>query len=227
MQTKRSKVLPLWQKSPVQNVWLSSEYGYCIYSITNFKGITIHIFLKFYKFYRIAFHFPVYSFLFLSSLRLMVFSSLYTFMMDFKKALKLRTLELLETKTYYLKSNERWFRNTLSSALGKMTLYDNTGTRRFLLKHSITVHHNRLGLELWTKRWITVSSSKLQNEQTEVLCLRYKKSSPLRYRVLCNILYWKYLHVESIVVIVDEYKYASAAKPNLEIYSQSTFARLM
>ena len=35
---------------------------------------------------------------------------------------------------------------------------------------SITVHHNCLFSEQWTKRWMTVSSSKLQNKQSEV-CL--------------------------------------------------------
>ena len=53
---------------------------------------------------------------------------------------------------------------------------DNGGIWRFILKYSITVHHNRLVLEQWTKRWMTVSSSKLQNEQSEVLCLRNKKT---------------------------------------------------
>ena len=35
-----------------------------------------------------------------------------------------------------------------------------------------TVLHYCLVLEQWTKRWMPVSSSKLQNEQSEVLCLR-------------------------------------------------------
>ena len=52
---------------------------------------------------------------------------------------------------------------------------DNGGKWRFHLKHSITVHHNLLVLEQWTKTWITVSPSKLQNEQSEVLCLPNKK----------------------------------------------------
>ena len=59
----------------------------------------------------------------------------------------------------------------------KITLCgDNRGIGRFFLKYSITVHHNRLVLEQWTKRWMSLSSSKLQNEQSEVLCLWNKKA---------------------------------------------------
>ena len=81
----------------------------------------------------------------------------------------------------YLKSNKRWFsiKNILSSASGKPKMAlcsDNRGIWRFILKYSITVHQNRLVLEQWTKRWMTISSSKLQNEQIEVFCLRNKKS---------------------------------------------------
>ena len=68
---------------------------------------------------------------------------------------------------------------------------DNRGILKFLLKYSIIVLYNRLVLEQWTKRWMTVSSSKLQKEQGEVLSLWNKKSFWLRYRVLCKILYWK------------------------------------
>ena len=78
---------------------------------------------------------------------------------------------------------------------------DNGGIWRFILKHSISVHPNGLILEKWTKSWMTVSSSKLQNQQSEVLCLRNKKSFLLRYRVLCKHLYWKHRNLESIVVI--------------------------
>ena len=77
----------------------------------------------------------------------------------------------------------------------------NGGIWRFILKNSITVHHNHLVLEQWTKRWMTVSSSKLQNEQSGVSCLQNKKSFWLRYRVLCKILHWKHRNLESIVVI--------------------------
>ena len=45
---------------------------------------------------------------------------------------------------------------------------DNGGIWRFMLKYSITLHHNRLVLQQWSKRWMTVSSSKLQNQQSEV-----------------------------------------------------------
>ena len=65
---------------------------------------------------------------------------------------------------------------------------DNEGILRFLLKYSIAVHHNRLVLEQWIKRWITVSSSKFQNQQSDVLCLQNKKAFKLWYRVLCKIL---------------------------------------
>ena len=83
-----------------------------------------------------------------------------------------------------MKSNKRWFsiKNTLSSASTKPKMAlcgDNGGIWRFILKYSITVHHNHLVLEQWTKRWMTVSSSKLQNEQSEVLSLRNKKSFSL------------------------------------------------
>ena len=105
-----------------------------------------------------------------------------------------------------MKSNKRWFniKNTLSSTSKKpkMTLCgDNGGISRFILKYSITIHHNRLVLQQWTKRWMTVSSSKLQNEQTGALCLRNKKNFWLRYRVLCKFLYWKHRNLESVVVI--------------------------
>ena len=80
-----------------------------------------------------------------------------------------------------MKSNKRLFstRNTLPSASRKPKMAlcgDNGGIWRFIFKYSITVHHNRLVLEQWTKRWMTVSSSKLQNEQSEVLCLWNKKA---------------------------------------------------
>ena len=79
-----------------------------------------------------------------------------------------------------MKSNKRWFniKNTLSSASSKPKMAvcgDKGGIWRFILKYSITVHHNRLVLEQWTKRWMTVSSSKLQNEQSGVLCLLNEK----------------------------------------------------
>ena len=45
---------------------------------------------------------------------------------------------------------------------------------RFFLKYSVTLHHNALVLEEWTKKWMAISSSKLQNEQRKVLCLRNK-----------------------------------------------------
>ena len=62
--TKRSKVFTIIGKSPILNVWWSSEYDYSIYNTTDFKGITPHILLKFYKFCRIVFHFSVNRFLF-------------------------------------------------------------------------------------------------------------------------------------------------------------------
>ena len=108
-----------------------------------------------------------------------------------------------------MKNNKRWFRmkNTLSSASRKpkmvysvviMKKYKDLST---LFKYSINVHHNRLVLEQWTKRWMTVSSSKLQNQESIVLCLPNKKSFWLRYRVLYKPLYWKHCYLESIVVI--------------------------
>ena len=79
-----------------------------------------------------------------------------------------------------MKSNKRWFniKNTLQSASRKPKMAlsgDNGGIWRFILKYSITAHHNHLVLEQWTKRWMTVSSSKLQNEQSGVLCLLNEK----------------------------------------------------
>ena len=79
-----------------------------------------------------------------------------------------------------MKSNKIWFsiKNTLSSASRKPEMAlcgDNGGIRRFILKYSITVHHNCLVLEQWTKKWMSVSSTKLQNQQGEVLYLRNKK----------------------------------------------------
>ena len=51
---------------------------------------------------------------------------------------------------------------------------DNRGIWKFFLKYSITEHHNHLVLEQWTKRLMAASSSKLQIEEIEVLCLRNK-----------------------------------------------------
>ena len=67
-------------KSPILNMWLSSEYGYYIYSITVIKGMTLHVFLKFRKFCWFFFHFFVKIFLYFSSLWFwhhFPFSSLY------------------------------------------------------------------------------------------------------------------------------------------------------
>ena len=105
-----------------------------------------------------------------------------------------------------MKSNKRWFsiKNTLSSASTKPKMElcgDNGGIWRFILKYSATAHHNRLVLEQWTKRWMTILSSKLQNEQSEVLCFWNKKSIWLTCRVLGKYLYWKHHNLESIVVI--------------------------
>ena len=56
------------------------------------------IFLMFHKFCRIVFHFSIDSFLFLSSLWLKVCSSPYTFIIDFIRASKEITFELLRCK---------------------------------------------------------------------------------------------------------------------------------
>ena len=50
----------------------SSDYGYSIYNITEFKEMTPRIFLKFYRFCRIVFHFSVNSFFFPSSSSVML-----------------------------------------------------------------------------------------------------------------------------------------------------------
>ena len=78
---------------------------------------------------------------------------------------------------------------------------DNRGPWRFFFKvlNYCTSYH--LVLEQWTKKWMNVSSSKLQNKQSEVLSLQNKKGFWLWYRVLCKILYWKHHNLESIVVI--------------------------
>ena len=68
--------------------------------------------------------------------------------------------------------------STLSSlsSKSKMALCGNNRRMwRFLLKYLITVQHTRLYLEQRPKRWTTVSPSKLQNEQSEILCLQNKK----------------------------------------------------
>ena len=54
---------------------------------------------------------------------------------------------------------------------------DEKGIWRFLLMYAIAVHYNGLVLERWTKKWMTVSSSKLQNVQSKVLCLQNKKKA--------------------------------------------------
>ena len=97
------------------------------------------IFLMFHKFCRIVFHFSIHSFLFLSSLWLKVCSSPYTFIIDFIRASKEITFELLRCK------------------------------------HVIWKVIENLVLEERTRTLMTASSSKLQNEQSEVLCLQNKK----------------------------------------------------
>ena len=97
------------------------------------------IFLMFHKFCRIVFHFSIHSFLFLSSLWLKVCSSPYTFIIDFIRASKEITFELLRCK------------------------------------HVIWKVIEDLVLEQRTRTLMTASSSKLQNEQSEVFCLQNKK----------------------------------------------------
>ena len=72
-------------------------------------------------------------------------------------------------------------------------------------KYWVTVHHNLLALEQWTKILMTASSSKSQNEQREVLCLQNKK------------VFWK---VQGIYYVK---KYVSTAKSNLETLSKYFF----
>ena len=50
MQTKHSKVFTILVKNIILNVWLSFEYDYIIYRISDFKDLTPHVLLKFYKF---------------------------------------------------------------------------------------------------------------------------------------------------------------------------------
>ena len=94
--------------------------------------------------------------------------------MDFKRASKERTLSFLRHKHYIWKvvKDDLISKNNLSSASRKPKMAPcghNGGIWRFILKYSIIVHHNRLVLEQWTKRWMTVSPSKLQKEQSGAL----------------------------------------------------------
>ena len=50
MQTKRSKVFTTLAKSPILNVSPSSEYGYSVYSVTDFMGMKTRVRLNFHKF---------------------------------------------------------------------------------------------------------------------------------------------------------------------------------
>ena len=68
------------------------------------------------------------------------------------------------------------------------------GIWRSLSKVSVTIHPNRLVLEQWTKRWITISSSKL----LKYYVCEIKKAF---YYSTCKILCWKNRNLESIVVI--------------------------
>ena len=123
-----------------------------------------HIFLKFYKFCRILFHFFVNSFLFVSSLWLKIFSSykLSNFLRDKHNIWKVIKDDLVSKILYH-------------QLEGGQDCGDNEGIRRFILKYSITAHHNRLVLKQWAKRWMTHLAFKLPNEQSKLLCSRYKK----------------------------------------------------
>ena len=153
---------------------LSSDYGCSICNINKLKGLVHQIFLKFYIFRTIVFHFFINSFL-----KIIKINNKLSWWIS----RELQKKELLSfLRQTCLKSNKTWFsiKNTLSLASRKpkkALCGDNEGIWRSVLKYLITVQHNRLVLEQWTKRWMTVSSSKLQNEQSEVLCLRNKKSN--------------------------------------------------
>ena len=72
--------------------------------------------------------------------------------MDFKRASKERTFELLET---WRNKHNIW--KVIKDGKPKMApCGDNGGIWRFILKHSISVHTNPLILEKWTKSWMTV-----------------------------------------------------------------------
>ena len=109
--------------------------------------MTPQIVLKFYRFCRNVFHFPVNSFLFLSSLWLKTFSRLQTFMMDFKRLQKKELLTFLRHKHNIWKVIKDYLvsKNILSSASRKPKMAlcgDNGGIWRFILNYSITAHHS-------------------------------------------------------------------------------------
>ena len=85
------------------------------------------------------------------------------------------------------------------------------------LKCSSMAHHNRLVSEQWTKIWVTVSSSKLQKEHSEML----------RYRVLCITLYWKHRNLR--VYCGNTWKSISMAPLPSQIlkHSRNIFVRLL
>ena len=82
---------------------------------------------------------------------------------------------------------------------------------------SCMAHHNRLVSEQWTKIWVTVSSSKLQKEHSEVL----------RYRVLCITLYWKHRNLR--VYCGNTWKSISMVPLPSQIlkHSRNIFVRLL
>ena len=75
---------------------------------------------------------------------------------------------------------------------------DNEGITRLSLKKYLILFQNRIV----AKRWIAVSSSILQKEQYLVSVLPNINSFWFKYNILCNILYWKHLNLESIVTIL-------------------------
>ena len=71
---------------------------------------------------------------------------------------------------------------------------------------------------------MTTSSSKLQSKQSEVLCLQNKNAFRKVQGIISNFIH-KTLKLRRIYCWdnVEEYKYVSTAKSNLETYSRNTF----
>ena len=79
---------------------------------------------------------------------------------------------------------------------------DNEGITRLSLKKYLILFQNRIVSLQVAKRWIAVSSSILQKEQYLVYFLPNINSFWFKNNILCNILYWKHLNLESIVTIL-------------------------
>ena len=144
---KHSKVFTIIEKRPILNMWLNSEFDCSIDNRTDIKERAPHRFLKFYKFYRIVFHFffEIVFFSFRDSdLRFFPAYMLFWWM-----SRGLQSKELLN----FLRHKHNIWKVIKYDLVLKMLYHqpyhimalcrDNGGMWRFLLSYSITVHHKK------------------------------------------------------------------------------------